>query len=247
MRRILLLSTIALLSSCRNSNKSEMREHVSSALPFDTVMGISGNRFRQWDSTQQFMDSVGVKRELFYKDGKLLLERDYEKSGVLGIEKEYYANGKIRRTSFFVQNKYYGDTYVYDENGEVSYYLCYDFSQRIFRRKYYNGENRIVKNEGPTLGQVRIRSMDATWKLGEDVVIYFVRTLAPNERNDYKMFLFDKEKVCSFPFDVYKNTIVFNPRELKIGSYKVMLTVRNVDTVQNAVKADTIAVDFAIR
>jgi hypothetical protein len=56
-----------------------------------------------------------------------------------------------------------------------------------------------------------------------------------------------KEKVCSFPFDVYKNTIVFNPRELKIGSYKVMLTVRNVDTVQNAVKADTIAVDFAIR
>jgi hypothetical protein len=153
---------------------------VSSALPFDTVMGISGNRFRQWDSTQQFMDSVGVKRELFYKDGKLLLERDYEKSGVLGIEKEYYANGKIRRTSFFVQNKYYGDTYVYDENGEVSYYLCYDFSQRIFRRKYYNGENRIVKNEGPTLGQVRIRSMDATWKLGEDVVIYFVRTLAPN-------------------------------------------------------------------
>jgi hypothetical protein len=247
MKRILFLSSIALLPSCRNSNESEMREDVSTALPFDTIMSIRPTRFHQWDSTQQFMDSVGVKKEFFYKEGKLLLEKDYEKSGVLGTEKEYYETGKIKRKSFFVQNKYYGDTYVYDENGNVSYYLCYDFSQRIFRRKYYNGDNKIIKNEGRTLGQVRIRSMDSTWKLGEDVVIYFVRTLAPNEKNDYKMLLFNKEKVRSFQFDAYKNTIVFNPRELEIGSYKVMLTVSNVDTVQNAIKVDTVTVDFAIR
>lgn len=155
----------------------------------------------------------------------------------------YYDNGKTYKEELYINNKPFGDYQTYYKDGSLKTYNCIDFEGDNRRVKIYDSNGNVVKNEGKVIGQAMIYSNNSVFKVGQNILIDFVVSRAPNEKvrtwifenNNYKEYFFSGDNIITFRKIYYKE-----------GNYKIYAIGESVDTITHVLLKDTMAASFKV-
>jgi antitoxin component YwqK of YwqJK toxin-antitoxin module len=82
---------------------------------------------------------------VYYPDGKLYSETDFEDGNYHGNDKTWYANGNLKAHDMYYYDDLNGMSTSYHENGKVSKQIPYMLDYRYGAAKYYDNTGKLIK------------------------------------------------------------------------------------------------------
>ncbi|MCB1308771.1 MAG: hypothetical protein KDK30_11350 [Leptospiraceae bacterium] len=98
-----------------------------------------------WRETPYVQGEIhGVEKE-FYADGRLAQERPYEHNRKEGVHRGWYPSGKMRFYYEFENGQHHGEAYSWHENGHLYEYARYEHGYQV-GQKTWRSDGKIFAN-----------------------------------------------------------------------------------------------------
>jgi len=96
-----------------------------------------------------FEDSVKNGLEIeFFMNGNKRTTVNHENGWRHGVSEEFYENGSIKRRSNYFDDNKVGHELIYNEDGNLRFYVTRDYEERVQFRAEYNSNDSLIKVEG---------------------------------------------------------------------------------------------------
>lgn len=91
----------------------------------------------------KYCNSVKIKSEAFFENGKLYKESTFNKIGLNGTYNVFYKNGKLKKTEFYIDGLRQYPILTWDESGRIESIEYFDFNLRKLVIKTWDQCSRI--------------------------------------------------------------------------------------------------------